>query len=68
MIPTYGQNRLVRRQLDKKFEDPPPVPPIPDVATYHPGTSIGVLVYWLVLIDYDMNTNTFYSCTMVEGY
>ena len=38
MIPTCGQNRLVRRQLDKKFEDPPPVPPIPNVATYHPGT------------------------------
>ena len=38
MIPTYGQNRLVRRQLDKKFEDPPPVTPIPNVATYHPGT------------------------------
>ena len=38
MIPTYGQNRLVRRQLDKKFEDPQPVPPIPNVATYHPGT------------------------------
>ena len=37
MIPTYEQNRLVRRRLDKKFEDPPPVPPIPNVATYHPG-------------------------------
>ena len=28
----------MRRQLDELFENPPPAPPIPNVATYHPGT------------------------------
>ena len=28
MIPTHGQNRLVRRLLEKEFENPSPLPPI----------------------------------------
>ena len=35
---SHGQSRLVRRQLDKLFENPSPAPSIPNVATYHPGT------------------------------
>lgn len=38
MVPAHHQNRLVRRLLEKEFENPPPTPRIPNVVTYHPGT------------------------------
>ena len=50
MIPTHGQIRLVRRQLDKKFENPsPPRSPLGAIFATPVPTFLGYIGFYVVL-------------------